>query len=221
MTEQKQHPREECLPICLALTVVGGFLDTYTYFTRDGVFANAQTGNLVRLSMAAAQGNWLRTVRYLIPVFAFTLGVFVIEGLQERFPHTQWRRTVLLIEVAILTVVGLLPAAVPDIIVTTTISFLCSMQVNSFRLLEGLPFVTTMCTGNLRSCSHHMWRWLFAGDQEAKGRGIRYLSVVLSFCSGAAIGVPCTVWLGHRSVWLCAGALLCIWGGLQLPEKKA
>ena len=36
-------PRHETLPPALLLAVVGGFLDTYTYFTRGGVFANAQT----------------------------------------------------------------------------------------------------------------------------------------------------------------------------------
>ncbi|MEF9840560.1 MAG: DUF1275 family protein, partial [Lachnospiraceae bacterium] len=29
------------------LAMVGGFLDAYTYLCRGGVFANAQTGNLV------------------------------------------------------------------------------------------------------------------------------------------------------------------------------
>ena len=53
-------PRHETLPPALLLAVVGGFLDTYTYFTRGGVFANAQTGNMVLLSIAAAQGKFLQ-----------------------------------------------------------------------------------------------------------------------------------------------------------------
>lgn len=31
---------------CIFLALSGGFQDAYTYFTRDGVFANAQTGNV-------------------------------------------------------------------------------------------------------------------------------------------------------------------------------
>ena len=38
------------------LTVGGGFLDAYTYFTRGGVFSNAQTGNLVLLAIRLAEG---------------------------------------------------------------------------------------------------------------------------------------------------------------------
>ena len=31
------------------LAIVGGYLDAYTYISRDHVFANAQTGNMVLL----------------------------------------------------------------------------------------------------------------------------------------------------------------------------
>ncbi|WP_289197192.1 DUF1275 family protein [uncultured Dubosiella sp.] len=31
------------------LSLVGGFLETYTYRTRSGVFANAQTGNVLKM----------------------------------------------------------------------------------------------------------------------------------------------------------------------------
>ena len=35
------------------LAVAGGLLDAYTYLMRDGVFANAQTGNIVLLGVRA------------------------------------------------------------------------------------------------------------------------------------------------------------------------
>ena len=31
----------------ILLAIVGGFLDAYTFVSRDGVFANAQSGNMV------------------------------------------------------------------------------------------------------------------------------------------------------------------------------
>ena len=36
------------------LAIAGGFLDVYTYISRGGVFANAQTGNIVLLGICAA-----------------------------------------------------------------------------------------------------------------------------------------------------------------------
>lgn len=41
---QKQRQMSETFRLGALLTVVGGFLDTYTYLSRGGVFANAQTG---------------------------------------------------------------------------------------------------------------------------------------------------------------------------------
>lgn len=216
------HPKAERLATGLGLAVVGGFLDTYTYFTRGGVFANAQTGNLVLLGISAARGELYRAGQYLIPVLAFALGVVATEGLRARRGAGDWQRTVLLLEAAILAVVGLLPPAFPDFVVNVTVSFLCSMQVNSFRLLEGMPYATTMCTGNLRSCAYHLGQRLFAGERAGTGRAARYLWVMLAFCAGAALGVPATQWAGGRAVWLCVLPLLLVraWLGYQYEYRS-
>lgn len=225
MADEK-WPGEQRLSVGLILAVVGGFLDTYTYFTRGGVFANAQTGNMVLLSIAAAQGNFGRAGQYLIPILAFVLGVMATEGLRARAEKKgraagHWQRTLLLIEAAILAVVGFLPPAVPDFLVNVTVSFLCSMQVNGFRLLEGMPYATTMCTGNLRSGSHHLWRFLFAGERGEGQRAARYLWVILVFCAGAGLGVPVSAWMGGRAVWLCALALLGVYFLLGHLERTS
>ena len=216
------YPKAERLATGLGLAVVGGFLDTYTSFTRGGVFANAQTGNLVLLGISAARGELYRAGQYLIPVLAFALGVVATEGLRARRGAGDWQRTVLLLEAAILTVVGLLPPAFPDFGVNVTVSFLCSMQVNSFRLLEGMPYATTMCTGNLRSCAYHLGQRLFAGERAGTGRAARYLWVMLAFCAGAALGVPATQWAGGRAVWLCVLPLLLVraWLGYQYEYRS-
>ena len=38
------------------LAIVGGYLDAYTYISRDHVFANAQTGNMVLLAINIKEG---------------------------------------------------------------------------------------------------------------------------------------------------------------------
>ena len=39
------------------LALAGGFLDAYTYIGRGGVFANAETGNIVLMGLELADGN--------------------------------------------------------------------------------------------------------------------------------------------------------------------
>jgi uncharacterized membrane protein YoaK (UPF0700 family) len=50
--------RPENLPTGLLLAGAGGFLDAYTFVGRGGVFANAQTGNIVLLAVAAGERHW-------------------------------------------------------------------------------------------------------------------------------------------------------------------
>ena len=56
---------ESLLVGCL-LAWAGGFLETYSFFTREGVFANCQTGNLVMLAMRLTQQNFQEALLYFI-----------------------------------------------------------------------------------------------------------------------------------------------------------
>ena len=44
--------RSESFLVGALLAVSGGFLDAYTYLCRGGVFANAQTGNMISFWMS-------------------------------------------------------------------------------------------------------------------------------------------------------------------------
>ena len=93
----------------ILLAIVGGFLDAYTYISRNGVFANAQSGNIVLLGVKAAQGQWTEAFLHIPPILAFILGVAVTETFkQPRFvsvlPDTS--RIVLLLEIVVLIIVG-------------------------------------------------------------------------------------------------------------------
>lgn len=87
------------------LALSGGFQDAYTYFTREEVFSNAQTGNIVLMSTHLMMGEWLDVLRYLLPLLAFASGVFFAEKIHVIFKYAKklhWRQGVLLMEIAIL-----------------------------------------------------------------------------------------------------------------------
>ena len=46
--EEKRLQMSESFFLTAILAIVGGFLDSYSYLMRGHVFANAQTGNIVR-----------------------------------------------------------------------------------------------------------------------------------------------------------------------------
>ena len=63
--------KSESFEIAVLLAIVGGFLDAYTYCCRDKVFANAQTGNFVRMAMALANGEYILILDILYQFYHF------------------------------------------------------------------------------------------------------------------------------------------------------
>jgi uncharacterized membrane protein YoaK (UPF0700 family) len=217
-------PVHERLFIGSCLALVGGFLDAYTYLTRGGVFANAQTGNMVLMGLDVSQGDFTKAAYHFVPIFAFYLGVLVSELIKKFFNDRQlleWQQVIIIAETGLLFLAGFASQQVPNAIVNVTISFICSMQVNSFRRTKGMPYATTMCTGNLRSAAEHFFLFLTAKDQSAGAKCGRYLFIILMFCTGAALGgILAGLW-GNRAIWLCCLLLLVTWVTLYTENLKS
>ena len=65
------------LGIILALS--GGAMDAYSYIHRGGVFANAQTGNMIRFGLFLSSGDYETALNYLFPIVAFAAGIFLAD----------------------------------------------------------------------------------------------------------------------------------------------
>ena len=48
---QRAKQISESIELGIILALAGGFMDVYSYIGRDHVFANAQTGNILLLSL--------------------------------------------------------------------------------------------------------------------------------------------------------------------------
>ena len=204
--------QSESFGLALLLTLAGGFLDTYTYICRDRVFANAQTGNIACLAICLAQQEWLKAVRYMIPIVSFVLGVTLAIHMRAWFKKTQslhWRQAVVLLEAALLLVVSFIPTGnIGNMIANVIVSFTCAIQVETFRKFNGNAFASTMCTGNLRSATEKMNEYFRNRSPEAKQKSAWYFGIDVMFLIGAVLGAIFTKWLGIRAVWLCCAMLL-------------
>jgi uncharacterized membrane protein YoaK (UPF0700 family) len=195
---------EESLGLALLLAVVGGFLDAYTFIGRGGIFANAQTGNIVLLGIYASKGEWQQVIRVILPISAFIIGVLaseMIKHLDTRGKIRGWAEGVLILEILVLFAVGFVPQTVPNIIVTVTIAFIASVQVSSFRKLVDSPYSSTMCTGNLRYASRAMFLFVTERNPEEGRKSGRYFLVIGMFLAGAVAGGILTDLFPVRSVW--------------------
>lgn len=192
------------------LAMSGGFQDAYTYFTRDKVFSNAQTGNVVLMSQHFMMGEWKDGLKYLLPLLAFAFGVLAAERIQAQFRFARrlhWRQGILLLEIAILLIVGFLPQTL-NMTATILVSFSCAMQVQAFRKVDGYSYASTMCIGNLRSGTAAFSMYLRDKRPEQLRQSLYYFGIILFFAIGAGIGGNLSMRYGIHMIWVSVGCLL-------------
>ena len=206
------EPRHTSLTLRLAalLSLVGGFLDAYTYLSRNGVFATAQTGNIILMIVAGARDEWARAAQHLPPIAAFLLGVVAGEVLRLSAVVRLVRRPARVavgLEAAVLVVVGFLPPAVPDQVVTACIAFVAALQISWFRTVGRWAYTSTMTTGNLRSVARATFHAVSDRDPEARLEALHLGGVVVAFVAGAVLGCAMTLLLADQAAWVVAGVL--------------
>ena len=201
---QAERQMSEAFITSVFLALSGGFQDAYTYFTRDEVFSNAQTGNVVLMSQHFMMGEWQAGLRYLYPLFAFAFGVFFAEQVQGRFKYAKklhWRQSILLMEILILFFVGFLTEGW-NMLATVLVSFSCAMQVQTFRKVNGHSYASTMCIGNLRSGTESLSIYLREKKPEILKKALHYYGIILVFAIGAGIGGILSLYIGIKAIWV-------------------
>ena len=205
------------------LALSGGFQDAYTYNVRNGVFSNAQTGNVVLMSQHLMEGNWMRALHYLFPVLAFAFGVLVAERIGHTYKNARkihWRQIVVLIEILILLAVGFMPQKF-NMAATMLVSFACAMQVQTFRKVRGHAYASTMCIGNLRSGTEALCEYFHDKNPAVLRRALTYFGVIGIFALGAGAGAWITARAGERTIWISCALLTVSFLLMFLREKRA
>ena len=189
------------------LTLTAGMMGLYTYNLRGGVFSNAQTGNIVMMSLAFGEGRFSEGIYYFIPFTAYVLGTIISEILPEkvRAAHfVRWDTLLVGIEIFALIMVGLMPLTWPNQIVQVIINFLCSMQFNTFRQAEGVPMATTFLTNHVRQIGISIARVIkhHELESEARVKAWRHAKLILAFFTGGVIMTFASNYIQEKSIWL-------------------
>ena len=194
------------------LSISGGLQDAYTYLFRGKVFANAETGNIVLMGAKLAEGDFKDAFFYLIPITAFACGVFCAEGIKKLFKqnnYIHWRQITVAAEIIALVFISFVePTRMHNIFTNALVAFVCSLQVQSFRQISGVPLTTTMCTGNLRSGTEHLFNAVTTKNKTVLKTAFKYYSIIFFFVLGAAIGAVLSSAIGRYSTLIAAGGLL-------------
>ncbi|WP_441241808.1 YoaK family protein [Tardiphaga sp. 768_D3_N2_1] len=179
--------REESLLVALLLGFAGGYLDAYTWITH-GVLANAQTANLVFLWVNAMVGKWEEAFHFVPSLFAFMVGV-VLAAWLRRIAGDRAGPISILVEIAVLVLVGVLHNRMPDIAGTLGVSMVAAMQTSVFNKVEGANYSSVMITGNLRQAIDGVFA-LVVGDSQVGllRKSCIFIGVCAAFGTGAAVG---------------------------------
>ena len=108
--------------------------------------------------------------------------------------------------IVLLAAVGFLPETL-NTTANAMVSFVCAMQVQTFRKVRGHAYASTMCIGNMRSGTEALCAYFHTKDREILRKALTYFGVVLLFALGAGIGSIATLHWGAGTIWLSCGLL--------------
>ena len=196
-------PVHEQLMFCLLLTAVGGFFDAYTFVNCGGIFANAQTGNLIFVGIDLIEGNFSEVLHYSIPIFSFIVGVLVSKFIETKYKELSIFKHIymlLLTQIVALVIISIKHEYFGVDLRPIVISFICAIQFDGFRKVNNLVFASVFCTGNLRSMSEHLYKYFVLKKKDSKIPFLIYLSVITVFLSGVILGAAMSKYLLHKAI---------------------
>ena len=192
------------------LTMSGGLQAAYPYINRGGVLANAQTGNIVRMSLHFLEKDFVGFLAFLFPVLAFAFGVFVSEEVRVRVKNKSklhWREYVVILEIIGLFISAFIPHKL-DAVANALVSFVCAMQVQAFKKVHGYAYASTMCIGNIRSGTEAFHEYLVTKDKNFLSKSLEYFGLIFVFALGAGIGVLTAQHLGCYGILISCPLLI-------------
>lgn len=199
----KNLPVHEQLVFCLLLTAVGGFFDAYTFVNCDGIFANAQTGNLIFVGIDLIEGNIPEVIHYSVSIFSFVIGVLVSKVIETKYKELSIFTHIymlLIVQICALLLIIFKHNFFGIDIRPIVISFICAIQFDGFRKVNNLVFASVFCTGNLRSMSEHLYKYVVLKKKESKTPLLIYSTVIGVFLSGVLLGAAMSKFFLHKAI---------------------
>ncbi len=206
------------------LIFTAGFYGAFTYSVRGGIFCNAQTANFVLFAMAIGQGKLTQALYYLIPMSAYLLGAIVSEALPKpikKMRLIRWDTLLILVEMAVVLMLGFLPESAPFQISQVAINFICSMQYNTFRQAQGTPMATTFCTNHIRQVGIGLVRGIQKhGEREYLLRALRHFGMLVCFVLGGILSAFLCRFLLGKAIWFALIPLAFVFFNLLYADLK-
>jgi len=186
------------------LIFVAGWFGAYTFLLRGGVFCNAQTANVVLFAIAIGSRDIMRAAYLMIPITAYFAGAFLSEYLGKSVKKVhllRWDTVLIGIEIMVVILLGAMPKSAPDQICQIALNFICSMQFNTFRQVEGIPAATTFVTNHIRQVGSSAAKYLRHHEDKALEKIKVHGSMISFFLFGGIVGTFISGICAYKSIW--------------------
>lgn len=213
----------ETVRIGVMLSVAAGLMDAYCYVTRNHVFANAQTGNMILFGINIASGYMGNAWKYFFPVVIFIVGILLTELVRHKLKEDHilhWRQWSVLVEAALLTMVIFIPDHL-DMFATCTMAFVSGIQVESFRKIHGNAIATTICMGNMRTGSQNLAEFFLKKEKKFLFRAFLYFGMIGCMIGGSAVGALFLPYFGNYTLFISVGILIVAFFMLFIANTKS
>ena len=209
--------------VYLMLIAAAGWFGAYTFVLRGGVFCNAQTANVVIFAVSLGTGDWMKALYLLLPISAYFLGALVSELLGravKRFHFLRWETVLVGFEILAVLLIGFLPKEAPDQITQVIFNFICSMQFNTFRQVEGTSAATTFVTNHIRELGYNTARVIRHHEAFYRKKIWLHGRLLLCFILGAVVSAIACRFFGLYSIWGSGVILLVIFIRLCIADRS-
>lgn len=214
---------EQTILFTLLLSIVGGYMNAYSYFIRGGSLVSMQSGNMARIGIAF----YLRDVEFFIisgvPIIGCLAGVTLSHIMRHKFSDKSrhyWQKLSLYIELILFALVGAIPADFHNHTVNFTIAIAAGFQFYNIKIYRGYTHGTTIASGNLKNLGQILGDAIINRDKASFILLVEYFILFMSFSVGAVLGSFLSVQMGETSIWVCCFILFILISLVRLEEAN-
>lgn len=221
--DNKALPKSHRLYIFIMLIFVGGFLGGFTHEYRGGVFSNAQTGNVLLLSVSLCKGNYSKAFNCLMSLVAYTFGAFISERVVAKklfAGRFKWETVLVGVEIIVICLLAFLPESTPYIFSQISINIIAAMQYNTFKTAGEVGMATTFCTNHVRNMGVSLEKLTRTGDKAYGKRAFSHIAMISSFAVGVAAATLSGAAVGGKCLLLCAAVMAVVFLNLIFDDIK-
>lgn len=210
--------RRDSYPLLFIMTSVGGFCASYSYLVRGGVFAFAQTGNIIYSGHVMASGHFLGVLTFLFPILSYMLGLFLSQQLRDRQSDlVTFEKSILLFQSLLMTLSALMPDSFAAArLVLCLLGLSSGLQMQTFHRVAGHEYTSIMVMGNMKRTVEAFSTYLKDHERGSLKKALLYIFINGVFCMGAAWGFAVTKAMGDLAI--AVPALFLLLGALTLKE---